>query len=730
MSLLATSFRTAVHHGDDARGPRADGAGGDVRRDGLRQRRRAHPARQRLPDRGPGPGLPPRPATRDDEPMVPHGMAVSLTAPEAFRFTFEAAPERHVRAAELLAPGATRPDDLRDFLPQVLTDLMRDIDIPNGIGAVGYDEGDVDDLVEGTLKQQRLLATAPREADRGRPRGHPAPLARAVVTGADLRRRAAPRRASHDVDDSTLARALYSTDASLYRVVPQVVVRPRHVDELAATVAVARETGTPLTMRGAGTSIAGNAVGTGIVVDITRHLNRVLVARPRGPHRDASQPGAVHATLQQAAAAARAALRPGPVDAHPLHDRRDDRQQRLRLARPGLRPHRRQRRRRSTCSPPTGSGSRSGAAAPLHDRLDALVADHLGDDPHRVRPVRPPGVRLQPRAPAARERPRPRRASWSAPRAPSAVVAGATVRLVEDAPHRALAVLGYPTWSRPPTPCPALLHAPAGRLRGPRLPDRRRGPRPARDRPRPAPRRRLAVRRGHRLDAPTRRGRAAAAVARDAGAVDVRLVDRRRARWPRCGGSARTAPGWPPAAWTGRRRPAGRTPRCRRSGSATTCATSTRCCASAGLDGVPYGHFGDGCVHVRIDFPLDRAARAGAASGSSSRRPPTWSPRTAAACRASTATAGPAPSCCPDVLARGDRPVRRGQAPLRPRQPAQPRRAGRPAAGRRRPAAGGPAARAAARPCGWPTTAARSSTPCTAAPASASASPTTPAPAA
>src|SRR5206468_9545574 len=79
-----------------------------------------------------------------------------------------------------------------------------------------------------------------------------------------------------DVDDSALARSLYSTDASLYRVVPQVVVRPRHVDELVATVAVARETGTPLTMRGAGTSIAGNAVGTGIVVDTVKHLNGVL----------------------------------------------------------------------------------------------------------------------------------------------------------------------------------------------------------------------------------------------------------------------------------------------------------------------------------------------------------------------------------------------------------------------------------------------------------------------
>ena len=41
---------------------------------------------------------------------------------------------------------------------------MRDIDIPNGIGAVGYDEGDIPDLVAGTMKQQRLLATVPRKA--------------------------------------------------------------------------------------------------------------------------------------------------------------------------------------------------------------------------------------------------------------------------------------------------------------------------------------------------------------------------------------------------------------------------------------------------------------------------------------------------------------------------------------------------------------------------------------
>ncbi|MEO7744619.1 MAG: hydroxyacid-oxoacid transhydrogenase [Actinomycetota bacterium] len=99
------------------------------------------------------------------EPMVPHGMSVSLTAPEAFRFTFEASPERHLRAASLLAPDAPASKDPANQLPDVLAAVMRDIGIPNGIGAVGYDEGDVGSLVEGSLKQQRLLATSPRPVD-------------------------------------------------------------------------------------------------------------------------------------------------------------------------------------------------------------------------------------------------------------------------------------------------------------------------------------------------------------------------------------------------------------------------------------------------------------------------------------------------------------------------------------------------------------------------------------
>lgn len=96
----------------------------------------------------------------EGEAIVPHGMAVVLTAPEAFRFTFDASPERHLAAARLLEPDVS--GDGADVLPGVLTRLMRDIGIPNGLGEVGYTEADVDDLVSGAVQQQRLLAGAPK----------------------------------------------------------------------------------------------------------------------------------------------------------------------------------------------------------------------------------------------------------------------------------------------------------------------------------------------------------------------------------------------------------------------------------------------------------------------------------------------------------------------------------------------------------------------------------------
>jgi hydroxyacid-oxoacid transhydrogenase len=165
MGLLAFSFRQAVRHGDDVHAREqmalaATMAGLGFGNAGVHiPHANAYPIAGRVHERCPGfrpAGYP------DDEPMVPHGMAVSLTAPEAFRWTFSSSPERHLHAASLLAPGheyGAGPDTL----PSVLADLMRDIGIPNGLGAIGYDRSDVDDLVEGAMKQQRLLATAPRE---------------------------------------------------------------------------------------------------------------------------------------------------------------------------------------------------------------------------------------------------------------------------------------------------------------------------------------------------------------------------------------------------------------------------------------------------------------------------------------------------------------------------------------------------------------------------------------
>ena len=79
------------------------------------------------------------------------------------------------------------------------------------------------------------------------------------------------------------------------------VAFPRHADEVLAALGVSRRTGTPLTVRGAGTSIAGNSIGPGIVLDTSRHLHRVLEIDPQA--RTARvEPGTVMATLQLAAA--------------------------------------------------------------------------------------------------------------------------------------------------------------------------------------------------------------------------------------------------------------------------------------------------------------------------------------------------------------------------------------------------------------------------------------------
>ncbi|MGW0906991.1 FAD-binding and (Fe-S)-binding domain-containing protein [Streptomyces sp. NPDC002853] len=79
-----------------------------------------------------------------------------------------------------------------------------------------------------------------------------------------------------EVDFSVTARALNTMDASNYRRVPLGVLAPRDADDVAAALAVCRERGVPVVARGAGTSIAGQATGSGLVLDFTRHMNRIL----------------------------------------------------------------------------------------------------------------------------------------------------------------------------------------------------------------------------------------------------------------------------------------------------------------------------------------------------------------------------------------------------------------------------------------------------------------------
>lgn len=83
-----------------------------------------------------------------------------------------------------------------------------------------------------------------------------------------------------DVDFSRKARSLYAVDASNYRHVPLGVVVPLDADDVVETVLTCVEAEVPVTIRGGGTSIAGNASGTGIVIDTSRHLNRIISIDP------------------------------------------------------------------------------------------------------------------------------------------------------------------------------------------------------------------------------------------------------------------------------------------------------------------------------------------------------------------------------------------------------------------------------------------------------------------
>lgn len=107
------------------------------------------------------------PGYPQNAPLVPHGMSVILNAPAVFRFTAPTNPTRHLHAARLMGQnvGGASPEDAGDLLSDAIVTLMRRVNMPNGLSAIGYSPADLDRLVEGTLPQHRVVKLSPRPVD-------------------------------------------------------------------------------------------------------------------------------------------------------------------------------------------------------------------------------------------------------------------------------------------------------------------------------------------------------------------------------------------------------------------------------------------------------------------------------------------------------------------------------------------------------------------------------------
>ncbi|MBY8858909.1 FAD-binding oxidoreductase [Nocardia sp. CA2R105] len=123
--------------------------------------------------------------------------------------------------------------------------------------------------------------------------------------------RALESRIDGEVDAGERRRAEYASDASNYRVPPAAVVFPRGDADVAAVLAAARDRGVPVTARGAGTSVAGNAIGAGLVLDFSRHMSAILeIDTEKSCAR--VQPGVVLGSLQRRAGASELRFGPDP----------------------------------------------------------------------------------------------------------------------------------------------------------------------------------------------------------------------------------------------------------------------------------------------------------------------------------------------------------------------------------------------------------------------------------
>jgi hydroxyacid-oxoacid transhydrogenase len=103
-----------------------------------------------------------------DHPLVPHGVSVILNAPAVSRYTAQACPERHLKAAAALGVNVAgvRDEDAGKVLADRITSFMQRLNVPNGLKALGYTSGDIPALVEGTMPQHRVTKLAPRQPDR------------------------------------------------------------------------------------------------------------------------------------------------------------------------------------------------------------------------------------------------------------------------------------------------------------------------------------------------------------------------------------------------------------------------------------------------------------------------------------------------------------------------------------------------------------------------------------
>ncbi|HMH92132.1 MAG TPA: FAD-binding and (Fe-S)-binding domain-containing protein [Streptosporangiaceae bacterium] len=428
---------------------------------------------------------------------------------------------------------------------------------------------------------------------------------------AEALQRAGLRELSH----TTLRRALYTSDASAFRVVPAVVACPRDADEVAAALDTCTALGVPLTCRGGGTSIAGNSVGTGVILDFSRNLASIVSLDP-GARAATVQPGVVQAQLQRAAAPH--GLRFGPDPS--THDRctiggmigndscgsrslqygrTSDNVlalevlagggQRLRLAGPG---------------PADGAGA--AADSPQLAALREVVAGGLA--PIRTELGRfgrqVSGYALQHLLP---ERGFDVRRALVGSEGTLAIVTSATVGLVRDPAHRVLAVLGYPDMVSAADDAPALLPLRPATCEGmdSRLVDvvrARRGNGPIPDLPPGSGWLFVEVTGDTEAEALSR----ARKVLGTAGAVSGLVV---------------TDPGHAAALWRIREQGAGLAGRSPDGSpaypgwedSAVPPAVLGRylrdlevLLTEHKLAGIPYGHFGDGCLHLRLDFPLDQ----------------------------------------------------------------------------------------------------------------------------